>query len=163
MKELQSTKKEKIQGIIIAILSLIIVLGGAYFASELKYCDVKEPVELLQDIGMTEFTTLLNDKEASIIYIARPGCGFCKQQEPIVEKIVEEQGLTVHYLNTDNLSEDEFYSLVKVDTGLFGEDGKDFGTPTILVVKSGKILDAVVGYKEEEALLEFFDKNGLIK
>ena len=159
----QSTTKERIQSIIIAVLSLIIVLGGAYFASELKYCEVKEPVELLQDIGMTEFTTLLNEKEASIIYIARPGCGFCQQQEPIVEKLVEENGLTVHYLNTDHLSENEFYSLVKVDTKLFGKDGEDFGTPTILVVKSGKIVDSVVGYKEEGALKEFFTKNGFIK
>ena len=46
----QGTKKEKIQGIIIAILSLIIVFGGAYFASELKYCDQKEELQF-EEIG----------------------------------------------------------------------------------------------------------------
>lgn len=163
MKEQHSTKKEKIQSVIIAVLTLIIVLGGAYFASELKYCEVKEPVELLQEIGMTEFTTLLNEEEPSIIYIARPGCGYCQQQEPIVEETVEEYGLTVHYLNTDNLTETEMYSLFAVDKELFGEEGKDFGTPTTLVVKSGKIVDSVVGLTSKEGLVELFTKNDLIK
>ena len=38
MKEQNGTKKEKIQGIIIAVLAIIIVIGGSFFASELKYC-----------------------------------------------------------------------------------------------------------------------------
>lgn len=163
MKQQQTTKTEKIQGIIIAVLTLVIILGGAYFASELKYCEVKEPVELLQDIGMTEFTTLLNEEEPSIIYIARPGCGYCQQQEPIVEQIVEEYGITVHYLNTDNLTDSEMYSLFKVDTKLFGEEGEDFGTPTILIVKAGKVVDSIVGLTAEDSLVDFFEENGLIK
>ena len=77
--EEKGTKKEKIQSIIIAVLSLIIVFGVAFFASELKYCDVKEEIQL-EEIGMNEFITLLNDESASIIYIARPGCGYCQQQ-----------------------------------------------------------------------------------
>lgn len=162
MKKEQGTKKEKIQSVIIAILSLIIILGGAYFASEIKYCETPEEVVLLQDIGMTEFTTLLHNNEPSIIYIARPGCGYCQQQKPIVESIVSEYGVVVHYLNTDNLTEDEMYSLFAVDTKLFGEDGKEFGTPTTLVVKSGKIVDSVVGLTDEDSLIDFFSKNELI-
>ena len=59
--EEKGTKKEKIQSIIIAVLSLIIVFGVAFFASELKYCDVKEEIQL-EEIGMNEFITLLNDE-----------------------------------------------------------------------------------------------------
>jgi len=163
MMEQQSTNKEKIQSIVIAVLALIILFGGAYFASELKYCEMPEPVEVLEEIGMTEFTTLLNGEESSIIYIARPGCGFCQQQEPIVESVALENDIVVHYLNTDNLTSDEMYSLFKVDTKLFGEEGKDFGTPTILIVKDGKIVDSVVGLTEEEGLISFFKDNKIIK
>lgn len=160
MKEQQSTKKEKIQSIIIAILTLVIILGGAYFASELKYCEVQEPVELLQDIGMTEFTTLLNEEEPSIIYVARPGCGYCQQQKPIMEEVVSEYGVTVHYINTDNLTEIEVNDLI---TMVEEATDDDFGTPTTLIVKSGKIVDFVVGLNSKDGLVDLFAKNDFIK
>ena len=163
MSKQQSTKKEQIQTIIIAVLSLVIIFGGAYFASELKYCQVIEPTEVLTDIGMSEFNELLKSEDASIIYIARPGCGYCQQQKPIMEEVARDNKLEVHYLNTDNLTETEMYSLFAVDTKLFGKDGSEFGTPTTLVVKSGKIVDSVIGYTEKDSLVNFFTKNDLIK
>lgn len=160
----EATKKEQIQGIIIAILTAIVIFGGAYFASELKYCEVAPIKEVkLDEIGMIEFTTLLNDSEPSIVYIARPGCGFCQQQEPIVKEIVSETGTVVHYLNTDNLTNEEMLSLFSVDVELFGKDGKEFGTPTMLIVKSGKIVDSKVGLTEKQSLIDFFKKYDLIK
>ena len=102
MSKQQSTKKEQIQTNIIAVLSLVIIFGGAYFASELKYCQVIEPTEVLTDIGMSEFNELLKSEDASIIYIARPGCGYCQQQKPIMEEVARDNKLEVHYLNTDN-------------------------------------------------------------
>lgn len=158
------TKKEKIQGIIIAILSVIIVLGGAFFASELKYCEVKEePKVTLEEIGMNEFTTLLNDKSPSIVYIARPSCGFCQQQEPIVESLVASYELPLFYLNTDNLTDKEMLSLFKVDEKLFGKEGKEFGTPTTIAVKGGKIIDALVGLTQKADFEQFLKNNGFIK
>ena len=162
MKEEQGTKKERIQGIIIAILSIIIVIGGAYFASELKYCKVEEPIEL-EAIGINNFTTLLNDEAASIIYLARPDCGYCQQQEPIVKAVMNEYDLTIFYLNTNELTSENFKYLFSLDTKLFGEDGKDFGTPTILIVQKGKIIDSSVGLTQKESLVSLFTKHGFIK
>ncbi len=67
MKEQNGTKKEKIQGIIIAVLAIIIVIGGSFFASELKYCKSNNKDVELEEIGMTEFTTLLNGESTEII------------------------------------------------------------------------------------------------
>ena len=160
--EEKGTKKEKIQSIIIAVLSLIIVFGVAFFASELKYCDVKEEIQL-EEIGMNEFITLLNDESASIIYIARPGCGYCQQQEPIIKAVVNEYNLTVHYLNTDNLTNENMSYIFKLDEKLFGENGKNFGTPTTLIVKKGEIVDSVIGLTQNKDLVTFFKENGFIK
>ena len=162
---MKGTKKERIQTAVIAILSLIIVFGGAYFASELKYCSTPGQKEgELEQIGMTEFTTLLNDDSASVIYIARPTCGYCQQQEPIVKEIIGEyEGLPIFYLNTDNLTSDEMSKLFKTDKALFGEDGKDFGTPTTIVVKKGKIIDSVVGLTDKDNYISFLKQNGFIK
>lgn len=160
--EEKGTKKEKIQSIIIAVLSLIIVFGVAFFASELKYCDVKEEIQL-EEIGMNEFITLLNDESSSIIYIARPGCGYCQQQEPIMKAVVNEYNLTVHYLNTDNLTNENMSYIFKLDEKLFGENGKNFGTPTTLIVKKGEIVDSVIGLTQNKDLVTFFKENGFIK
>lgn len=160
--EEKGTKKERIQSIIIAVLSLIIVFGVAFFASELKYCDVKEEIQL-EEIGMNEFITLLNDESSSIIYIARPGCGYCQQQEPIMKAVVNEYNLTVHYLNTDNLTNENMSYIFKLDEKLFGENGKNFGTPTTLIVKKGEIVDSVIGLTQNKDLVTFFKENGFIK
>lgn len=159
------TKREKIQGIIIAILSVIIVFGVAYFASELKYCknDTEEKIVELPQIGITEYTTLLNGSEASIVYVARPTCYYCQQQEPIVKELVSKYDLVFHYLNTDKLSSKEMDILYKSDTSLFGKDGSEFGTPTTLVVKNGKVVDSLVGLTQKDAFTEFLKTNGFIK
>ncbi len=160
MKEKESTKREKVQTVIIAILAVIIVVMGAFFSSELKYCSVDKKEVELEKITMTEFTTLLNDESESIIYLARPGCGFCQQQEPIVKKIVSEHELPFFYLNTDDLSEDDFINLFKLDKELFGANGENFGTPTVLIVKSGKIVGSHIGYMEKADYEKFLTDNG---
>ncbi len=162
---MKRTKKERIQTVVIAILSVIIVFGGAYFASELKYCSTPEQkVGELEQIGMTEFTTLLNDDSASVIYIARPTCGYCQQQEPIVKEILGEyEGIPIFYLNTDNLTSDEMSKLFKTDKKLFGEDGKDFGTPTTIVVQKGKVVDSIVGLTDKDNYVSFLKQYGFIK
>ena len=151
------TNREKVLGTIIAILSVIIVFGVAYFASELKYCknDVPEKVVELPEIGINEYTTLLNGDTASIVYVARPTCYYCQQQEPIVKDIVGEYDLVFHYLNTDELSSDDMKVLYKSDVELFGENGDQFGTPTTLVVKKGKVIDSVVGLTQKDSFLSF--------
>jgi len=91
------------------------------------------------------------------------GCGFCQQQEPIVKELILEYDLVVHYLNTDNLSASDMTKLFALDTKLFGEDGDDFGTPTTLIVKGGKIVDALVGYTAKAPFVDFLTKNNLIE
>lgn len=158
----QGTKKEKIQGIIIAILSLIIVFGGAYFASELKYCDQKEELRF-EEIGFNEFVTLLNDNNKSIIYIARPGCTFCQRQQPILKGVMNDNNLLIYYLNTDNLTEENMKYIYSLDVDTFGENGKEFGTPTILIVNKGEISEAIVGLTQKDDLVNFFKKHNFIK
>ena len=160
------TKREKVQGIIIAILSVILVFGVAYFASELKYCknnSSETPDIELPQIGILEYTTLLNNSDASIIYVARPTCYYCQQQEPIVKEIVGEYNLVFNYLNTDELSAEDMSVLFKSDVSLFGAEGKEFGTPTTLIVKGGKVVDSLVGLTQKNDFVNFLKTNGFIK
>ncbi len=157
------TKREKVMGVVITVLSLVILCGVAYFASELKYCSVEENEVKFDNIGINEFTTLLNGDTAEIIYIARPGCYYCQQQEPIVKKLISKYELVFHYLNTDELTEADMNKIFAVDVELFGKDGSEFGTPTTLVVKNGKIVDSLVGLTQQTEFESFLTKNGFIK
>ena len=158
------TNREKIQSIIIAVLVAIIIFGGAFMASELKSCDVVAEKEVeFEEISMVEFTTLLNADTNSFVYLARPGCGYCEQQQPILKDLVSKYGFTVFYLNTDNLSDNDFLTIFALDTNIFGEDGSKFGTPTMLIVKDGKIVDSIIGLTQSDSLEDFLTKNSIIK
>lgn len=160
---MKNMSKEKVQGIIIVILLLIIAFGGSYFASEVKKCgDTTETKEVeLTSISYEEYKELKKKDELSIIYIARPGCSFCQQQEPIMKQLANSYDLKVNYLNTDNMSSDEVEELI-ASYDVF-DGGENFGTPTILLVKNKKIVDSVIGFKEKDSLLSFFKEHKLIK
>lgn len=142
------TKLEKIQTVIIVILSLILVFGLAFVIPELKNCGtcVKKEVSL-NNIDMSEYKTLLNGSEVSLIYLASPTCGYCQKQEPIMKQLVNDYDFTVNYLNTSSISNaeaDEVYSLYgSVQEERYSVDG--VRTPTILLVKDGKLLDMNLG------------------
>ena len=134
---------EKIKSATIVVLVLIIVFGASYFTSELQECDnngsstttsstdnnssndsstttstssdiPEDEQGDLNEIDIDEYLDLLKDDKASIIYVARPTCHYCQQMEPIVRNIVYEYGITVNYLNTDELDDEgqgRFYKI----------------------------------------------------
>ena len=168
------SKREKILiGVCIA-LGLILVFGFVYFESELKYYKdlangVSEKVEI-DLISQAKVKDLKNNKESTfgevlatdayvVIYLARPTCSHCVAQTPIMEKVASSKKVSIYYLNTDELTEDQFMQLFSIDTDLFGKKGSNFGTPTTVIMKDYKILDSIVGeaaQSEVESFLKTF-------
>lgn len=153
-------KKENIKTAIIVILVLVIVMGGSFFLSFIgtdSAVEGKTESELTM-IDIDQYLSLKAGSDLSIIYIARPTCGYCQQQEPIVKNLVYLHNIKVNYLNTDELSEDGFDKLIESDE-YFSEG---FGTPLIILVKDNQIVDKSEGYHTKSELVEFFQTNGLI-
>lgn len=154
---------EKLKSATIVILILIIVFGASYFTSELQACnnietDMATSSTGLNEISIDDYLSLKDGEEASIIYIARPTCSFCQQEEPIIEEIVSEYGVTVNYLNTDNLNNDGLTDLVQSDE-YFSEG---FGTPLLMVVEKNEIKEVLEGLKDKDTIVDFFKKYGFI-
>lgn len=150
------TRLEKIQTVVIVILSLIIVFGLAYVVPELKNstsCYAREVS--LTNITMDEYNTLLNGSDVSLIYLASPTCGYCQKQEPIMKQLVRDYDFKVNYLNTSSISNDEadtIYNLYgSVQKERYNVEG--VRTPTILLVQNGKLLDMNLGNIELESLV----------
>ncbi len=178
-------KKEQIKTATIIILLLVIVFGGSYFASEIKSnkntssktttttndqkdtaTDSDNDAEISEDkqaelnsIDIDKYLSLKKGSDKSIIYISRPTCHYCQQEDPIIKNIVYETNITVNYLNTDELDDEGNSKLIKSDD-YFSEG---YGTPLILVVQKNKIVDKIEGLTSKEDIVSFFKKYDFIK
>lgn len=157
-------------GVIIGLV-LVIIFGASYFASELKNCkgtssktDATDTnsgtneTSNLTDIGIDSYLSLKEGSDKAIIYIARPTCHYCEEQKPIMTGLVSEYGITVNYLNTDELSEEDQAKLIKSDD-YFSEG---FGTPLTLIVQNDEIIDKKEGLTDKESLVSLFKEHGFI-
>ena len=75
---------------------------------------------------------------------------------PLVEETAKELAIPVYYINTDNLSQDEFTSLNNSNSYL---KRNQWGTPTTLLLSGNKVIDSISGYVEKEKFIEFINKN----
>lgn len=181
---MDNKKKEQLKTVAIIILVLIIVFGGSYLASEIKSdkntsssktttsdnnntstdsdnsSSISEDKQAeLNSIDIDEYLSLKKGSDKSIIYISRPTCHYCQQEDPIMKNIVYETKITVNYLNTDELDDDGNTKLIKSDD-YFSEG---YGTPLILVVQKNKIVDKIEGLTSKEDIVSFFKKYDFIK
>ena len=182
---MDSKKKEQIKNATIIILVLVIVFGGSFLASEMTFDKSKsnnttptnnnqkdtttnsdDDTEISEDkqaelnsIDIDKYLSLKKGSDKSIIYISRPTCHYCQQEDPIMKNIVYETKITVNYLNTDELDDDGNTKLIKSDD-YFSEG---YGTPLILVVQKNKIVDKIEGLTSKEDIVSFFKKYDFIK
>ncbi len=169
---------EKLKSATIVVLVLIIVFGASYFTSELQERnnggttnssnnssnDNSIPEDQqgdLNEIGIDEYLDLKEGNNASIIYVARPTCHYCQEMEPIVKNIVYEYGITVNYLNTDELDDEGQAKFIKSDD-YFDEKG-GYGTPMLIIVKDDEFVDVLEGLTTKDTAVQFFKDNGLIE
>ena len=174
---------ETIKTAMIIVLALIIVFGGSYFASELKNCnsdstdyssdnssvesentadnsEIPENEQAdLNEIDIDEYLALKEGEEKAIIYVSRPTCHYCQEEDPIIKNVVYEYGITVNYLNTDELDDDGQAKLIRSDD-YFSEG---YGTPLILVVQNDEIVDKIEGLTTKDNMISFFKEHEFIK
>lgn len=172
--------KKKI-GIIIGIILLIVLFIISIFISpkesessntqdddieaiinnaEKESASVKEDeMKEFIDINMDTYLDYYNGNEQKIVLIARPTCHYCQIAEPIIHNVAYQYDLDIHYLNTDNFSEDDQSKLINSDE--FFSEG--FGTPLLLSVSEGSIKSKVDGLTDYEHYIEFFKENGYIE
>lgn len=111
------------------------------------------------DINIDKYLDLYNGDAKSIVLFSRPTCGYCQIAEPILHHIAYQYDLTIYHVNTDEMSSSDSTKLVNSDD--YFSDG--FGTPLLLVVSDGEIVDRVSGLVDTASYVDFFSDNDLIK
>lgn len=121
---------------------------------------ISEEAELsLNYIGYEEYKDLLNSKKASVIVIGQSTYQYCIKAKLILNDIADENDITINYLNISYLSSEEGANFEK-SLEYFQEN--DWGTPIMMIVKKGEIIDMIEQLTTEEKYIEFLTENGVL-
>ena len=118
-------------------------------------------VSMFTSINASEFEKAFNSSSIKVIYMGRSTCSYCVKFLPNLQKAQKEYGYKTLYLDITTVSEDEQKKITALDESFFGEN---YGvTPTVILVKGGKIVDSHIGYSEYSDYTSFLEKNGIKK
>ena len=165
-------------GVIIVALILVFTLGSGDKSKPKKSSsDTKEVNSILANaekesesvketekkefnsINVSDLVDYYKEEDSKIVLIARPTCHYCQIAEPILHNIAYKYDLDINYLNTDDFTEDDEKSFEEIDE-LFSQG---IGTPLLLIVGDGRIIDTVDGLTDTSHYVSFFKDNGFIK
>ena len=155
-----NSKRNKIIKTIIYSLLILLVIGALIYS----IIESSENDKYFNTINYNDVSELINDDELNIIYWASPSCGFCVQFTPIVKEVSIEKKVTFNYLNAANISNED-YATFMGQVGTVNEvySTKGLGTPSIILVKGGQVVDVVEGAQSKANLINYLTTNGFIK
>ena len=119
----------------------------------------KDSELLLNYIGYDEYEKLLNGKDNSVVVVGQSTCGYCVQAKIILNKIAEEKDVEINYLNISYLKEEEGE---KFESSLDYFEDEQWGTPLMLIVKDGKLVDIIEQLVTEDEYIEFLEENEVL-
>ena len=149
---------KKTDFILIGLLLVIIVVGVLSTKGNVKEEPIEYPLKLAGEVGLNEITydeykTMVDNGDAFVVVIERQGCYYCQQYMPLLEEYVKEKKIAVTYINTDNLTADEYNELSTTNNYL---KKNKWGTPTTLFMLGNRVVDSIAGYVEKDSIDEFF-------
>ena len=152
---------------ILLIVGVILVVVVAIFAvGNTNAQPIELPIALsgedkgLIKVDYSTYEAKINNNEKFIIIIERTGCSYCEMYLPIVEDAAKELAIPVYYIDTAELSQDEFNSLSESNSYL---KRNQWGTPTTLLLSGKVVLDSIGGYVEKEEFTDFINENVILE
>lgn len=143
-----------ITGIIVAIFGLLIFLqfyqqsekiaGNPYGKQDLEQSsiDALDDPEYQNIITPDNLKKKLNEEKEVYVYFFSPICQYCQVATPMVNDVMEEEGVTMHK-----------YSLLEFEEGW--QDYAINGTPTLVHYKDGKEVARIEGAEERNVFSSF--------
>lgn len=110
------------------------------------------------NINIDSYFDLYNSDETSIIAFIKDGCQYCEIANKIIKNIMYENDFDLNSVVTNTLTEEEQEKLINSNSYF-----SSFGTPSIVVVSEGDIIDSIDGLNTTKEYENFFKKYGLIK
>ena len=148
---------KKTDFILIGLVLVIIVVGVLSTRGMKEEKEIQYPLTLAGKVGSNEITydeyeEMVKNDDAFIVIIERTGCSYCQMYMPIVEEVAKEKKVAINYINTDNLTSDEYTNLTTTNKYL---KKNQWGTPTTLFMVGDRIIDSISGYVEKDKFEDF--------
>ena len=149
---------KKTDFVLILLLVVIVVIGIFSTKGNVKEDEIEYPVKLAGEVGLNEITysdyeQMVENNEAFVVVIEREGCYYFKQYMPVLKEYVDEAKIAVKYINTDNLTDEEYSQLSTTNNYL---KKNKWGTPTTLFMIGNRVVDSISGYVEKDSIEAFF-------
>ena len=120
---------------------------------------LEEEKDVLSYLDLDSLKKTIKSKQRSIIVVGQTTCSYCIRFKPVLMKISDGQNIKIHYINYDEVKEQD---ALKEYLSSFDAFKGDWGTPLTIIVENGKVISEFSGYAEESTYLEFLKENNLI-
>lgn len=127
-------------------------------------------VSKMNAVNVEKALALFNEKGTHILYIGRSDCSSCISTVPVLNQVQEELKYTTNYFDLNQTKNwqtemkelaDKFTvaATVKDEESTIGKLFIEHGyTPTIIIIKDGKVVDGFIGYRDHDTLKELVSK-----
>lgn len=153
----------KKQDIILVAGVVVIIIIAILVMNTMNTPKVELPLVLTgEETALTkiDYSTYEQKKENGdnfIIVIERTGCSYCEMYMPVLEQVAPEYSIPIYYIDTADLTEDEYNALEESNTYL---KRNKWGTPTTLLMSGSTVVDSLSGYVEKDTFVkEIIDGN----
>lgn len=161
---------KKLQVCVYIVIALLLVNTIALFASLKDPSDKVEEkeseetydydVSMFDTINADEFEKAYKGSELQVVYFGRATCGYCVQFLPVLQQAQADYGYTTLYVDIDTIDSDGIEKITGLDSYLSETYGQ---TPSVLLVKDGKIVDKQLGYTDYSTFASMLETNGFTK
>lgn len=135
-------------------------------------------VSKMNKVSVAQAKALFDKKGLQVLYIGREDCSVCLKTVPILNQVQTELKYTTNYLDLNSVNNwqtemkeltDLFTAKTTVKTTINGEMvtlNDEIGaifikygfTPTIIIIKDGKMVDGFIGYEDYDTIKETIEK-----
>ena len=103
---------------------------------------------------LSNFEKQMQNNKKFIVIFSRDDCPHCQKYKPILEKILNKYQIIGYEIDTKSLNEEDYSKTI--------EEYGITGTPTTLLISDNKVIETIIGSKEEKEIVDVLTKNGYI-
>jgi predicted bacteriocin transport accessory protein len=114
--------------------------------------EYKAIVDKMTSLDVDDLKSIFEKDEVSLINVGRTGCIWCRRFALILDEIIDNYDVKPYYIDTGDTNESissAFDKIAELDEEYFNELG-GLGTPLLLFVKNGEVVDIQMGYSNYE-------------
>jgi predicted bacteriocin transport accessory protein len=115
-------------------------------------------------INFEEYKVLLAEKKNNVLVIGATTCSYCIQAKPVLKTVILDNDIVINYLEYDLLTDAEKAVVGPfLDANIVPQDATGWGTPTIMVVNDGQVVDFIAGSYPQATYETFLRNNNIME